>query len=120
MVSSGSAVHQTPGAHKKQCGKFCGLLVCARAGWLSPILVAYRHECGLSSLPAKPVDGRVVWQASWIERLRFGAKPIPPRSVVIDGHWRRDDSCPGCTTRSCVSGWCRSIRSEERRGGKEC
>jgi hypothetical protein len=36
----------------------------------------------------------VVWQACWIERLRFGAKPIPPRSVVIDGYWRRDDPLP--------------------------
>jgi hypothetical protein len=66
------------------------LLVCARASWLSPIPAAYRHECGLSPLPAKPVDGRVVWQACWIERLRFGAKPIPPRFVVIDGYWRRE------------------------------
>jgi hypothetical protein len=54
----------TPSAHKKQCGKFCGLLVCARASWLSPILAAYRHECGLSPLPAKPVDGRVDRAAS--------------------------------------------------------
>ena len=28
--------------------------------------------------------------ACWIERLRFGAKPIPPRFVVIDGYWRRE------------------------------
>jgi D-aspartate ligase len=57
-------------------------------------LIAYRHELDLRPLPAGPVDGRVVWQGSWIERIRFGAKPIPPRSVVVDGYWRRDDPLP--------------------------
>jgi predicted ATP-grasp superfamily ATP-dependent carboligase len=37
-------------------------------------LMAYRHELGLESVPAGPVDNRVVWQVSWIERLR--RKPI--------------------------------------------
>jgi hypothetical protein len=31
---------------------------------------------------------------SWIERIRFGGKPIPPRSVVADGFWRLDDPLP--------------------------
>jgi hypothetical protein len=60
-------------------------------------LIAYRHEFDLPPLPAGPIDGRVVWQASWIERIRFGAKPIPPRSVVVDGYWRRDDPLPALT-----------------------
>ncbi|PBB16811.1 carboxylate--amine ligase [Mesorhizobium sp. WSM4313] len=57
-------------------------------------LTAYRHELDLQPLPAGPVDGGVVWQDSWIERIRFGAKPIPPLSVVVDGYWRRDDPLP--------------------------
>jgi hypothetical protein len=57
-------------------------------------LIAYRHELALPALPAKRVDYGVVWQNSWIERLRFGAKAIPPRSVVLDGYWRRDDPLP--------------------------
>lgn len=84
-------------------------------------LSAYRHECGLSPLPARPVDGGVVWQASWIERLRHGAKPIPPRSVVIDGYWRRDDPLPAlvhypcdivATTAAHTSAWCGRLRQK--------
>jgi hypothetical protein len=56
-------------------------------------LIAYRHELGLPPLYPGPVDHRVVWQASWIERIRHGAKPIP-RSVVFDGFLRRDDPLP--------------------------
>jgi predicted ATP-grasp superfamily ATP-dependent carboligase len=57
-------------------------------------LMAYRHELGLGSLPAGPIDKRVVWQVSWIERFRHGRKPIPSGSVVIDGLLRRDDPVP--------------------------
>jgi D-aspartate ligase len=57
-------------------------------------LMAYRHELGLESVPAGPVDGRVLWQASWIERLRQRRKPILSGSVVFDGLLRRDDPLP--------------------------
>jgi D-aspartate ligase len=57
-------------------------------------LMAYRHELRLGSLPAGPVDKRVVWQVSWIERLRHRQKSIPSGSVVIDGLLRRDDPVP--------------------------
>jgi hypothetical protein len=33
-------------------------------------LIAYRHELDLRPSPAGPVDRRVVWQGSWIERMR--------------------------------------------------
>jgi predicted ATP-grasp superfamily ATP-dependent carboligase len=57
-------------------------------------LIAYRHEIGLPTLHAGPVDHRVVWQGSWIERIRHGAESIPPRSVVVDGFFRRNDPLP--------------------------
>jgi D-aspartate ligase len=57
-------------------------------------LMAYRHELELGPLPVAPIDTRVVWQASWIERLRRGQRPIPSGSVVIDGLLRRNDPVP--------------------------
>jgi predicted ATP-grasp superfamily ATP-dependent carboligase len=59
-------------------------------------LIAYRHELDLEPFPEKPVDGRIVWQSSWIERVRRSATTIPPRSIVVDGYWRRDDPLPAC------------------------
>jgi D-aspartate ligase len=57
-------------------------------------LAAYRNELGLAPLPTGPVDGRVVWQDSWIERLWQGRKPFPSGSVVIDGLLRWNDPLP--------------------------
>jgi D-aspartate ligase len=86
-------------------------------------LIAYRHELDLRPLPAGPVDCRMVWQGSWIERIRFGAKPIPPRSVVVDGYWRRDDPLPSlvhypyhvvATTAADPLAWWRLLRDRVR------
>jgi predicted ATP-grasp superfamily ATP-dependent carboligase len=57
-------------------------------------LIAYRHEAGLPPLPASPLDQQLIWQFSWVERLRYGAKAIKPGSVVVDGFFRRDDPLP--------------------------
>jgi D-aspartate ligase len=81
-------------------------------------LIAYRYELDLRPLSDGQVDGHVVWQASWIERIRFGAKPIPPRAVVVDGYWRRDDPVPALvhypydvvvTTAEHASAWCSGL-----------
>jgi hypothetical protein len=72
-----------------------GQLALTDTGGLPPRMRPFSAACSRS-------------MAGWSGRPP-GSKPIPPRSVVIDGYWRRDDSCPGCTTRYCVSGWCRSI-----------
>ena len=88
-------------------------------------LIAYRHELDLQPLPAGPVEGRVVWQGSWIERIRFGGKPIPPRSVVVDGFWRRDDPLPALvhypydvvvTAAAHTSAWCSRMRQKTKDG----
>ncbi|MDH2347384.1 hypothetical protein [Bradyrhizobium sp. SSUT77] len=57
-------------------------------------LIACRHELALRPFPGEPIDGRMVWRSSWIEWIRRGATPIPPRSVMVDGYWRRDDPLP--------------------------
>lgn len=59
-------------------------------------LIAYRHELDLRPLPDKPLDSRMVWQSSWIERVSRTARSIPPRSIVVDGYWRREDPLPAC------------------------
>ncbi|MER9945501.1 hypothetical protein NKJ70_26915 [Mesorhizobium sp. M0092] len=64
-------------------------------------LIACRHQLDLQPLPTGSLDGRVLWQGSWIERIRFGAKPIPPRSVVMDGFRRRDDPLPALVHHPC-------------------
>lgn len=87
-------------------------------------LAAYCHECDLPPPPARPVDGRVVWQASWIERIRFGARSIPPYSIVIDGYWRLDDPLPAIVHYPCdsvmtaaayASAWCGGLRRKMNR-----
>jgi predicted ATP-grasp superfamily ATP-dependent carboligase len=54
----------------------------------------YCYECGRPPPIEAPVERPVVWQASYIERLKVGFPAIPPGSFVVDGYWRHDDPMP--------------------------
>jgi D-aspartate ligase len=58
-------------------------------------LAGYCVECGL---PLPPTDraatNTIVWQGSFIDRIRVGSRTIPPKARVIDGYWRWDDPLP--------------------------
>lgn len=56
-------------------------------------LAAYCREFGLP-YENGPRPERVVWQSSWIDRLRGAVVSIPANSVVVDGYWRPDDPVP--------------------------
>ena len=57
-------------------------------------LEAYRHEFGLSAETAGSTAQRIVWQASYFNRLMVGPDCVPPDSTVYDGYWRFDDPLP--------------------------
>jgi D-aspartate ligase len=57
-------------------------------------LDACRHEFELPPLPSASDDRRIVWQASYTERLKLGAGKIPLGATVFDGYWRLDDPLP--------------------------
>jgi D-aspartate ligase len=57
-------------------------------------LAGYCYECGLPPPIPTPPERPVVWQASYLERIKVGFPAIPPESVVVDGYWRRNDPMP--------------------------
>ena len=54
----------------------------------------YCYECDLHPPIQTPTQRPVVWQASYIERMKVGFPAIPPESILVDGYWRRDDPMP--------------------------
>ncbi len=57
-------------------------------------LAGYCYECGLPPPTQTPTERPVVWQASYVERMKVGVSVIPPGSIVVDRYWRRDDPMP--------------------------
>jgi D-aspartate ligase len=55
--------------------------------------IAYCEECNLPVPPSKYTPG-VVWQQSYIDRVRSGFGIVPRNVTVVDGYWRRDDPIP--------------------------
>jgi D-aspartate ligase len=55
--------------------------------------ITYYEECNLPVPSSKHTPG-VVWQQSYIDRIRSGFGIVPPNSTVVDGYWRRDDPVP--------------------------
>jgi predicted ATP-grasp superfamily ATP-dependent carboligase len=58
-------------------------------------LAGYCEECELPLPPQKRTAANaVVWQGSYVDRMKVGSSTIPPGSSVIDGYWRWDDPLP--------------------------
>ncbi len=57
-------------------------------------LSGYYQECGRLQSPWSPIGKRIVWQASWVERIKARSELIPGGVSVVDGYWRRDDPLP--------------------------
>jgi hypothetical protein len=55
--------------------------------------IGYCKECGVPIPPSKSIPG-VVWQGSYMERMRVGFGVVPSNATVVDGFWRRDDPFP--------------------------
>ena len=57
-------------------------------------LAGYCEECELPLPPLELGQNAIVWQGSYIDRIRVGSRTIPPKASVIDGYWRWDDPLP--------------------------
>jgi D-aspartate ligase len=55
--------------------------------------IGYCQECDLPMPPGKRIPS-VVWQGSYIDRIRVGLGVVPPKTTVVDGYWRCDDPMP--------------------------
>lgn len=56
-------------------------------------LTGYYDECGMRYVPHEQIEG-VVWQGSYIDRLKVGSAVVPKNAIVTDGYWRRNDPLP--------------------------
>jgi predicted ATP-grasp superfamily ATP-dependent carboligase len=56
--------------------------------------IAYYEECGLPPPASNKRVAGVVWQQSYIDRIRSGVCVVPRNATVVDGYWRRDDPVP--------------------------
>jgi D-aspartate ligase len=56
--------------------------------------IAYYEECHRPVPPSKPIPG-VVWQQSYVDRIRCGFGIVPRSAIVVDGYWRPNDPMPG-------------------------
>jgi D-aspartate ligase len=55
--------------------------------------IAYYEECNLPIPPSERIPG-VVWQQSYLTRMRAGFGVVPRNATVVDAYWRRDDPIP--------------------------
>jgi predicted ATP-grasp superfamily ATP-dependent carboligase len=56
-------------------------------------ITAYYKECNLPVPPSNRIPG-IVWQQSYIDRIRSGFGIVPRHATVVDGYWRRNDPIP--------------------------
>ena len=58
-------------------------------------LAGYCEECELPLPPhEQTATNAVVWQGSYVDRMKVGSHTIPPEASVVDGYWRWDDPLP--------------------------
>jgi hypothetical protein len=71
---------------QEEIATFCGVNI---------PLAGYCEECGLPLPPLeRTAANAVVWQGSYVDRMKVGSRAIPPKASVIDGYWRLDDPLP--------------------------
>jgi len=56
-------------------------------------VIGYSEECNVPIPPSTRIPG-VVWQQSYIDRIRAGLGKIPRNATVVDGYWRWNDPIP--------------------------
>ena len=56
-------------------------------------VIGYCEECNLP-IPASKRNPGVVWQQSYIDRIRAGLGKIPRKATIVDGYWRWNDPIP--------------------------
>jgi predicted ATP-grasp superfamily ATP-dependent carboligase len=67
-------------------------------------VIAYYEECNMPILRSTAEGGipgtgynripGVVWQQSYIDRIRSGFNVVPRNAAAVDGYWRRNDPLP--------------------------